>query len=71
MRQSLRGHPLPESQADFEHLLASGPTPQHTECCLCRTHFDENNVHSAAGWRETQISGYCEDCFDALFDEED
>lgn len=33
-------------------------------CVSCKTPFSEANTHSQAGWRETQISGLCEDCFD-------
>lgn len=29
------------------------------------------NVYSQAGARETQITGYCETCFDNLFEGED
>jgi hypothetical protein len=34
-----------------------------------QTALSEANTHSAPGWRETTISMMCEDCFDALFDE--
>lgn len=41
-------------------------------CLRCRKEFTEENVHSDSGWRETQISGLCEDCFDLItnFDDE-
>lgn len=31
---------------------------------VCEQPFSDKNTHSADGWRETQISGMCEDCFD-------
>lgn len=36
-------------------------------CGSCRQPFTDANVHTAAGWAETKISGLCEDCFDAVF----
>lgn len=33
-------------------------------CLLCKQVFSNKNVYSAAGWKETQISGLCEKCFD-------
>ena len=42
------------------------------KCIICEQPFTKENVTTASGWRETQISGYCEDCFDDLFvDDED
>lgn len=40
-------------------------------CRSCRQPFSDANVHTSAGWAETRISGMCEDCFDAMFAEED
>ena len=34
----------------------------------CGERFSDSNVYSQAGWLETQISGLCEVCFDALAD---
>lgn len=36
-------------------------------CRTCREPFSDKNVHTDAGRREVQISGICEDCFDAAF----
>jgi hypothetical protein len=44
---------------------------QYLNCVECGQPFTDKNVHSQAGWLETQISGFCEDCFDALFDEDE
>lgn len=35
-----------------------------THCWRCKKEFTEDNVFSELGWRETQISGLCEQCFD-------
>lgn len=40
-------------------------------CIQCKKPFTDENVKTPAGWRETQISGFCEICFDGLFDEDD
>lgn len=36
------------------------------ECIECGEPFTEKNVHTELGWRETKISGMCEDCFDEV-----
>jgi len=37
-------------------------------CCIkCGEAFSDKNTHTAMGWKETRISGMCEDCFDKLF----
>lgn len=67
MRRSLRGHALPETRDEFA-LLYGQQCLQHYACTRCRLPFPGRTT-SAAGWRETQISGTCEFCFDELFDE--
>ena len=57
---------LPTSQAEYEALVG----PRNSQCRSCSSKFTGKNVHSALGWRETQISGFCDDCFDNLFQEE-
>jgi hypothetical protein len=37
-----------------------------THCLNCKEEFSNKNVYSAAGWSETQISGFCEKCFDEI-----
>lgn len=37
-----------------------------THCLLCSNKFTNENVYSKMGWRETQISGFCELCFDKV-----
>jgi hypothetical protein len=69
------GKDLPESEAEFKALQAAGKL-KFTACLSCNHDFktgdgktkDYGDVYSPAGWRETQISGECETCFDALFE---
>ena len=35
-------------------------------CVECKAPFSDKNTHTTAGWKETQISGMCEDCFDRV-----
>jgi len=39
------------------------------DCVQCGEAFTALNVFTPAGARETQISGLCEKCFDALLEE--
>ena len=37
-------------------------------CCVsCKEPFSDKNVRTPAGWRETQISKMCENCWDKTF----
>lgn len=36
-------------------------------CINCGEYFSEHNTFTDAGWRETKISGMCENCYDELF----
>lgn len=64
MRDSIRGGQLPESAEDFARL----PAPLRFPACIdCKQGFSPINTTTPAGWRETQISGVCEACFDNLF----
>lgn len=60
---------LPESYEDWQELR-SRTFPQFKLCINCGSEFSPENTHSPEGWRETQISGFCEDCFEGLFEEE-
>ena len=68
MRQSLRGHPLPESPDEFLQVAREGKL-RFANCLECHENFDPTNTRTPDGWAETQISGYCESCFDGLFSE--
>lgn len=69
MKVGLKGNMLPESFGDFLRLRADGALRFHG-CVSCCEPFDGDNTQTPAGWRETQISGMCEHCFDNLFDDE-
>ena len=44
----------------------------YIKCILCKEPFTESNVYTDLGWKETQVSGMCEKCFDECFmDNED
>lgn len=48
--------------------IHAGPRKPEPACCVsCKEPFSSKNVHTDAGWRETQLSRLCEDCFDAAF----
>ena len=66
MIPSIRGGFLPESEADFRQLTDTRKT-LNLKCNDCDRPFTSAIVRSAPGWRETQISGMCEVCYDALF----
>lgn len=68
MQPSIIGrHKLPESLGDFEALVAAGQV-RYASCVSCGQDFSFSNTHSARGWKETQITAECEDCFDSLFE---
>lgn len=68
MRQGIiMAKSLPESYEDFCELLASR-TAVYTRCTDCAKPFEPSNTKTRAGWRETQITGMCESCFDGLFE---
>lgn len=64
------GRTLPESAEEYEELRLSHRA-HFTACMQCKNHFSAANTTTPAGWRETQISGVCEACFDNLFKDED
>lgn len=44
---------------------------KYAHCVDCGEEFSGANVHSVDGALETQISGLCEDCFGAIFEDMD
>ena len=66
MIPSIRGGFLPESEADFRQLEATRKA-SHLACISCKLPFTAERVKTSAGWKETQISGMCEVCYDELF----
>ncbi len=45
------------------------PAARFYNCVECKEPFTAKNTYSDAGWRETQLSGLCENCFDAAFED--
>ena len=66
--QGLKGNLLPESEADFADNYDA---MKFKRCLSCDERFTAANTHSLLGWKETQISGFCEQCFDNMFKDED
>lgn len=59
----------PKSFEEFKGILDTGNFIL-SYCMSCHQEFSSLNVFSPTGWRETQISGLCEKCFDeAMLDE--
>lgn len=56
-------------------IHSGAPAPRFTHCVECKEAFSQKNTRTPAGRSETQISGLCENCWDAVFadneDEED
>lgn len=66
------GQLLPECLEDFQKLKADKDGLRFTDCIQCKCEFCTDNTKTRMGWRETQISGLCEKCFDESFaDDED
>lgn len=63
----LKGNLLPESLEDFNKDFS---VMKFKGCVSCKETFSAANTSSPLGWKETQISGFCEKCFDNLFNED-
>lgn len=55
---------------DLKAKLEKAVDKQPGICVQCRQPFTDKNVHTEAGWKETKISGMCEDCFDEMWGDE-
>jgi hypothetical protein len=66
MIPSIRGGFLPESEADSRQLTDTRKA-HYLACISCKLPFTAERIKTSAGWRETQISGMCEVCYDELF----
>jgi hypothetical protein len=64
MEIGLKGDLLPDNELDFANSFLD---MKHVRCVSCNAGFSANNVFTRLGWRETQLSGFCEKCFDELF----
>lgn len=51
---------LPETYEEFKNLAIK----HYEDCEHCKKPFNNESVFTSLGWRETQISGYCEKCYD-------
>jgi hypothetical protein len=60
----------PSSYAEFKLGYSYGLT-KFNSCISCNEPFSKENIHSIEGWRETQISGLCEYCFDNVFKDQE
>lgn len=63
------GKQLPENFEELQQLASEGKLARRS-CFTCGKPFTPDNVRTAPGWRETQISGACETCFDQMFAED-
>lgn len=61
---------LPECEADFAMLAQANLAPFFS-CVVCDKPFSKANTHTKEGWRETQVTGFCENCFDETFNDEE
>jgi hypothetical protein len=67
MEIGLKGNLLPTCEADFaDNAIAM----RYLRCICCNAPFSSQNTQTRLGWRETQISGFCEACFDDTFKDE-
>jgi hypothetical protein len=66
MDKSLKGHLLPTNEDEF---ASNAVDMKFLRCIQCGSTFTADNVHTRLGWRETQITGFCENCFDNMFQE--
>jgi hypothetical protein len=71
MKRGLKGNMLPESYEDSVELFIYGQ-PRYACCVLCGlTLCMPQAAKTEAGWRDTQIVGFCEPCYDGLFPQEE
>lgn len=67
--QRIRGDLIefPHAREDYEAQKAfAAAHVTYTSCVSCKERFSDANCSTEAGWMETQISGLCERCFDAV-----
>lgn len=53
-----------------EKAFGGGPV-EAGHCRRCRSQFTTKNVFTLAGWKETEISGICEKCWNELWAEDE
>ncbi len=64
MEMGLKGNLLPDNEQEFADNFID---MKHVRCVQCNSGFGPQNTFTRLGWRETQISGFCEKCFDDMF----
>jgi hypothetical protein len=57
---------FPDSYEDFKTLLERRAPSLRLVCTKCAAPFSSINTHTPESWRDTQIIGWCEDCYDRL-----
>lgn len=55
-----------ESIPDAPENQPPASREEYTHCLRCKDAFTGANVFTSLGWKETQISGFCESCFDTV-----
>jgi hypothetical protein len=55
----------------YDQFKRGKETATFTRCMFCEKPFTPSTVKTAEGWRETQISGICESCFDTILVDDD
>jgi len=61
---------LPNTYAEFKQLKEAGKI-RYDRCLICHKPFNDENTKTELGWRDTQIIGFCETCYDEVFEEKD
>lgn len=61
----------PTSEFEYKEMVRMRTPGVYRKCVCCKNEFSSENTHTELGWKETQISGMCEDCFDNLFIDEE
>ena len=64
MEVGLKGNLLPDNEIEFATNFMD---MKFVSCLHFGEQFSPANVHTRMGWRESQISGWCENCFDDVF----
>jgi hypothetical protein len=62
-----------ENKFSHPELVLGAPTSlaRFYRCRTCKRGFTSANVKTHLGWKETQISGTCETCWDDMFKDSD
>jgi hypothetical protein len=61
------GNAMQDLKDSLEKAITGGESIPEGICISCKKPFSDDNVFTAAGWRETKVSKMCEKCFDKLW----